>query len=216
MRGITSVVLATTNKTKIKELSPVFRDLGVHVFTLYDFPRVIDRIDEIGRTFKDNAFTKARVAANYTNHVAIGDDSGLEVEALGGEPGIYTSRYAQMHLGCKYDPERKIQQNRELLLKNMEAYQDPAQRKCRYVCAMAAVHPCRYEIVVQKTWEGELLKEELGESKLSFDPLFWDSVLKKSAAQMTAEEKNSVSHRGQALRELIVKLTEVIETQNYY
>jgi XTP/dITP diphosphohydrolase len=128
------------------------------------------------------------------------DDSGIVVDALNGEPGIYSSRYGGDK--CKNDRERL-----EYLLKNMEGKDN---RTARFVSSIVCVFPNGDEISAESAWEGELLREPVGEGGFGYDPIFYSPEFKKSSGELTAEEKNSVSHRGKALRKFEEKLREYL------
>lgn len=197
------VVLATTNAGKIRELAGPLSELGVKVLGLKDFP-FIGKIIEDGETFAENALIKAAAVADATGLISIADDSGLEVEALGGRPGLYSARYSKdwpMLPG-----ETRDACNIRKLLKELE--NTPYERRqARFVCCMAAVKAGHYEpedtLVVQGTWDGRILNECHGLNGFGYDPIFCDLVLGVTAAQLTQEEKEARSHRGSAVRSLI-------------
>ncbi len=206
------VVLATRNKGKIRELAEPLAEMGVEVLGLDRFPG-IGEIPENGSTFAENALVKAGTVADYTGLISVADDSGLEVDALGGRPGIYSARYSDDWFS---NPgETKDQRNiRKLLyeLKNVP-YE---RRQARFVCCMAAVKPGHYEpedtLVVQGTWEGRILNEAIGENGFGYDPVFCDIIMGVTAAQMSAEDKMARSHRGNALRSLVACWQDWIST----
>ncbi|MBQ8408162.1 MAG: XTP/dITP diphosphatase [Clostridia bacterium] len=186
------IVLASRNKKKISELQTLLSQCigGVEILSLDDVG-IYGEIEENGVTFEENALIKARVAAT-SGYIGVGDDSGLEVDALGGAPGVYSARYAGDH----GDDEA----NNDLLLKNLE---DKADRSARFVCCIACVFPEGYgyePIVVRGNVEGEILKERQGEGGFGYDPLFYFPQFGKTLAEVTPEEKNSVSHRGNAIK----------------
>ena len=155
---------------------------------------ILGEIEENGETFEENALTKARVAAS-SGYVGIADDSGLTVDALGGEPGVYSARYAGEH--------GNDAANNALLLKNMEGMRD---RTAAFVCALALAFPDgSAPIRAHGAVEGEILFNPRGENGFGYDPLFWYDPMGKTLAEMTAEEKNAISHRGAAVRQLAVR-----------
>ena len=192
------IVLASRNKHKISELQSLMSEYlsDIEILSLDDVG-IHGEIEEDGKTFLENALIKARVAAS-TGYIGLGDDSGLQVMALGGAPGVYSARYAGEH----GDDEA----NNDLLLKNLE---DKTDRSARFVCCIACVFPEKYgyePIVVRGYVEGEILKERHGEGGFGYDPLFYFPQFNKTLAEVTPEEKNKVSHRGNAIAAFAEKL----------
>ena len=195
------IVLASRNKKKKVELQALLSQYidGIEILSL-DEVGIYGEIEEDGVTFEENALIKARTAAE-SGYVGVGDDSGLEVDALGGAPGVYSARYAGEH----GDDEA----NNTLLLKNLE---DKSDRNGRFVCSIACVFPEKYgyePIVVRGTVEGEIIKERQGNGGFGYDPLFFVSSLNKTFAEATPEEKNNISHRGNAIKAFAEKLKEL-------
>ena len=185
------IVLASRNKKKKAELQTLLSQHieGIEILSLDDVG-IYGEIEEDGTTFEENALIKARVAAG-SGYIGVGDDSGLEVDALNGAPGVYSARYAGGH----GDDEA----NNDLLLKNLE---DKTDRSARFVCCIACVFPERYgyePIVVRGHVAGEILKERHGDGGFGYDPLFYFPEFNKTLAEVTPEEKNKVSHRGNAI-----------------
>ncbi len=192
------IVLASRNKKKKTELQALLSQYieGIEILSLDDVG-IYEDIEENGETFEDNALIKARVAAS-SGYIGVGDDSGLEVDSLGGAPGVYSARYAGGH----GDDEA----NNELLLKNLE---DKRDRRAHFVSCIACVFPEEYCIepfTVRGYIEGEILRENHGEGGFGYDPLFYYEPFGKTLAQVTAEEKNSVSHRANAIKAFAEKL----------
>ena len=184
------IVLASRNKKKIAELETLLCQYidGIEILSLDDVG-IYGEIEEDGETFAQNALIKARAAAE-SGYIGVGDDSGLVVYSLGGEPGIYSARYAGEH----GDDEA----NNELLLKNLEDKED---RRGAFVCTIACVFPDGDDpIIAEGRAEGEILRERAGEGGFGYDPLFYFPELDKTFAELTTEEKNKVSHRGNAIR----------------
>jgi len=184
------IVLASRNKKKIKELETLLSEYieGIEILSLDDVG-IYGEIEEDGESFAENALIKASAAAR-SGYIGIGDDSGLEVDALGGAPGIYSARYAGEH--------GNDAANNALLLKNLEGVEN---RRARFVCALACVFPDGSEpISVFGTAEGEMISEYRGEGGFGYDPLFYFPPLDKTFAELTAEEKNKISHRSCAIR----------------
>ena len=189
------IVLASRNKHKIAELRALLSKYieGIEILSLDDIG-FYDEIVEDGTTFEENALIKARAAAT-SGYIGMGDDSGLTVRALGGAPGIYSARYA----GGKGDAE-----NNALLLENMKDLDD---RYGEFVCVIACVLPNGEEFTVRGVTGGEILSEYHGAGGFGYDPLFYLPEYGKTYAEMSAEEKNSVSHRGRAIALLAKELT---------
>jgi len=185
------VVLATHNAHKVEELRRILGDrLGEHELVGYDGPEPV----EDGDTFAANALIKARAAAEHTGLPAIADDSGIAVDALGGAPGIHSARYA----GTRDDGD-----NLRLLLTNLAGETD---RRASFVCAAAYVLPGEggtVEHVEESRWPGEVLDAAAGAGGFGYDPIFRPEGETRSAAELTADEKNAVSHRAQAFGALI-------------
>lgn len=184
------VVVATHNQHKVAELMRILTPLlpGLEL-TAYDGPDV----DETGETFAENSLIKARAAAAHTGLPALADDSGIAVDALGGAPGIRSARYA----GTRDDGD-----NNALLLKNLEG---EANRAAQFVCAAAFVDGDS-EIVELGVWPGSVLEEERGEHGFGYDPLFMPEGENRSSAELTAAEKDALSHRRRAFEQLAVKI----------
>ncbi len=185
------IVLASNNKNKIKELRALLSEFvpNIEIFSLEDVG-IFDEIVEDGDRFEANALIKARVAAT-SGYIGIGDDSGLCVNALDGAPGIFSARYAGEH--------GNDAANNALLLKNLSDKED---RSAYFVCALACVFPDGRELCIFGKADGEILSAPRGEGGFGYDPLFYYAPLGKTFSEMGAEEKNAISHRGEAVREL--------------
>ena len=190
------LLVATKNKGKIREFTQMLKN-DFAIVTLDEFP-YMEEPEENGTTFMENARLKASYYSKKTQVYCIADDSGLEVDALGGAPGVMSARYAGEH---GLDKE-----NNKLLLKNMEK---ETNRKCRFFCALA-LSDSTGKIVLDATGtcEGELLYEEKGEGGFGYDPLFFSLDLKKALAEASSDEKNAVSHRSHALKKLTAQIGE--------
>lgn len=189
------IVLATRNAGKIRELQSLLDGYGLDVLGLGDFPD-IEEIEETGVTFAENARLKARTVAQATGLVALADDSGLEVDALSGAPGVYSARYC----GENATDER----NNAKLLSVMKDVPEPL-RGCRFVSVVAAIAPNGQELLAEGRWEGRLLLAARGSGGFGYDPLFLDPGLGQSAAELSPADKNARSHRGNALRTLLTR-----------
>lgn len=188
-------VLASNNPGKLVELRDILSSLGVEVISQKE-AGIATEPEENGASFEENALIKARAAAKASGLAAIADDSGLVVEALNGEPGIYSARYG----GCGSDEERT-----EFLLKNME---NTEHRAAKFVSCTAAVFPNDHEIVTRGECEGEITRAPRGHNGFGYDVVFYMDCFGKTLAEVSPEEKNSVSHRGKALREMKEKLSD--------
>lgn len=191
-------VLASNNKGKLKEMREILSQLGIEVLSQQEAGIAVEP-EETGTTFAENALIKARAAMEASGLAAIADDSGIVVEALGGAPGVYSARYGD----CSSDEERV-----QLLLKNME---NEEQRAAKFVSNIAVVFPDGAELVTAGECCGELTREPRGENGFGYDPIFYMDRFGRTLAEVSAEEKNAVSHRGRALRAMKEKLTEYFE-----
>ncbi len=189
------IVLASRNKHKIGELRALLSQWieGIEILSL-DEVGLFGEIEENGKTFEENAMIKAEAAAK-SGFCGMGDDSGLSVRALGGAPGIYSARYAGEH--------GDTAENNALLLRNMEGVSD---RYAEFVCTIACVLPNGERFTVCGVTSGEILSEYHGEGGFGYDPLFYLPEFGKTFAEMSADEKNAVSHRGKAIVLLAEKL----------
>lgn len=187
------VVLATHNAHKVAELTRILGPaLGDVELVAYDGPEPV----EDGETFEENALIKARAAHEHTGLPALADDSGVVVDALAGAPGIHSARYA----GTRSDAD-----NRRKLLDELAALPDEPDRAARFVCAAVYVDDAGIESETG-TWEGAILPDERGEGGFGYDPLFLATGGDRSAAELTADEKDAVSHRSIAFRALAARL----------
>jgi XTP/dITP diphosphohydrolase len=191
------LVLATANPGKQRELEALLAPLGVSLALQSQLG--IPSVAETGTTFEANALLKARHAARLSALPALADDSGLEVDALGGRPGVRSARYAGDGASDK--------DNNALLLRELRGV--PAERRtARYRCVLVLVRDAEdaTPLIAQGSWEGRIGSQPRGESGFGYDPLFVPEGLQLSAAQLAAEHKNSISHRGQALASLAALL----------
>lgn len=196
------IVLASNNQKKKKELHTLLSQYidNIEILSLSDVGIFGDIIED-GETFAENALIKARCAAQ-SGYIGIGDDSGLSVDTLSGAPGVYSARYA----GEPCDDEK----NNALLLENMKDKED---KTARFVCTIACVFPKSYgdiePIVVRGEVEGQITENRSGNGGFGYDPYFFYPPFNKTLADVTAEEKNSVSHRGKAIKLLAQRLAEL-------
>lgn len=186
------IIIATKNAGKAKEFEHIFKPYNVCVKSLLDF-EAIDDIVEDGETFEENALIKARAIAKQFNQMVLADDSGLEVDALNGRPGVYSARYA--------GEGRNDHENILKVLRELEGVSDK-DRSARFVCALAIVTPNQEEVVVRGTCEGQILTECVGTEGFGYDPIFYLPQLSKTMAQLPKSEKNVLSHRADAFVKL--------------
>ena len=193
------IVIASRNKNKIRELQALLSRFveGVTLLSLDDIGYAGD-IEEDGETFRENALIKARVAAS-TGKIGVGDDSGLCVNALDGAPGIFSARYAGEH--------GDDGANNEKLLRELS---DKSDRGAAFVCTIACVMPDGREFCVEGRAEGRILFEAKGENGFGYDPLFYYPPLDKTFAELSSEEKNTISHRAVAIEAFADKLKKMI------
>lgn len=189
------IIFATGNKGKIKEIQMILADLGVEVITMKEAGIELD-IEENGRTYEENALIKSRAvaahpAAKLGDCIVMADDSGLEIDYLNNEPGIYSARY----LG--EDTSYKIKNAN--LIERLNGVPDE-NRSARFVCAIAAVLPNGEEVTTRGIIEGRIGYEEKGSNGFGYDPIFYVPRFGRTTAELTEEEKNQVSHRGNALK----------------
>jgi Xanthosine triphosphate pyrophosphatase len=188
------IILATGNKGKVRELNAMLKGY-YKVISQSDMQ--VEEVPETGATFIENALIKARNASLQSKLPALADDSGLQVEALNGAPGIYSARYAGEGATDK--------DNIEKLILNMDQHSN---RKAHFCCAMVFVESANdmNPIIIEKQWEGELLREPIGINGFGYDPIFYLRDHECSSAQLEPEVKNEISHRGQALSDLLKQL----------
>lgn len=195
MSGIRQILFATGNEGKMREIRSILAETGVKIVSMKEAGVSID-IEENGTTFEENALIKARAvsaALSEADSVVLADDSGLVIDALGGEPGIYSARY--MGEDTSYDEKNAN------LIQRLEGVPDE-KRTARFVCAIAAVMSDGREFTVQAAIEGQIGYEQKGEGGFGYDPIFYVPEFGKTTAEMSAEEKNRVSHRGKALEQM--------------
>lgn len=193
------VVLASKNKHKLVEISKILEKLDIQLVLQSELGVDID-VEETGTTFEENSFQKAEAVMKATGMPALADDSGIAVDALGGEPGVYSARYG-------FDDSLDDWGRLLLLLKNTENVPD-GQRQAQFVCVITMVMPDGKVIQTRGEVHGELLRQPAGEGGFGYDPIFYYPPYGKTLAQVSAEEKNQVSHRARALRAFYDKLKE--------
>ena len=185
-----TVVLATRNQHKVQEIRALLADLPITFLSLADFPDLPDVVED-GATCEENAVKKARETAAGTGHWALADDTGLEVDALGGRPGVYAARYAGEHATYTDNCEKLLEELKDIPVE---------QRGARFLTVMALSDPEGQAEVVKGQLQGQITEQFYGSQGFGYDPVFYVSKAHKTLAEMTLAEKNELSHRGQALR----------------
>ncbi|MBI2844325.1 MAG: XTP/dITP diphosphatase [Armatimonadetes bacterium] len=180
------LVIATTNRGKAGEIGRMLSGLNFEITTLADYPPMPEP-EETAETFTENAVTKAQAAANHTGELALADDSGLVVDALGGAPGVYSSRFAED------DPKR--------IAKVLDLMKDvpDSRRTARFVAAVAVAEPGRIIDTVEGVCEGTIFREPRGTHGFGYDPIFLVNGINRTMAELPPEEKNRISHRARAI-----------------
>lgn len=197
---VNRIVFASGNAGKVREIGQLLEGLSINILPQSDFN--VPEIEETGRTFVENAILKARNAAHYTGLPAIADDSGIAVDVLQGRPGIVSARFA----GVGASDEDNL-----LKLIDMIKPFSEDQRTARFICSMVYL---RHEhdpipMIAQGVWEGQLVTDPKGKNGFGYDPIFYVSSHQCTSAELPPEIKNTLSHRGQALKQLLVKLNEI-------
>lgn len=191
---MSTIVLATGNKGKVKELADLFSANNISIVPQSEFD--VPEVPETGTTFVENAIIKARHAAKITGLPAIADDSGLEVDALQGAPGVISARYS--------GKDATDASNNTKLLAELTGI-PPEKRTARFHCVLVYMRHSNdpTPIICHGVWEGSILEQAQGEQGFGYDPLFWVEQHQKSSAQLPQEIKNQLSHRGKALKKLV-------------
>lgn len=188
------LVLATRNKGKLQELTELLRGLPVEVIGLDQYPTAPE-VAETGTTFAQNALIKARAIATHTGELTLADDSGLEVDLLGGEPGVYSARYGE--------PGWNDRERYEYLLRKLEGL-SAVKRTARFKCVTALVDPHQHrEEITEGKVEGQIALTPSGSGGFGYDPVFYLPEFRCTMAELSAEIKNRISHRGWALEKMI-------------
>lgn len=194
------IILATGNLNKVREISASLEGSSIEIMpqSMFNVPDA----DETGTTFVENAIIKARNCAAHTGEAAMADDSGIGVDALGGAPGVHSARYSGEHANDE--------KNTALLLRNMEDVPD-GKRTARYWCVMVYMRSASdpTPIICQASWEGIIIREKRGTNGFGYDPVFLIPELGKTAAEVSLEVKNSMSHRAKAIKMMTERLREM-------
>jgi len=196
------VIIATKNAGKAREFEHIFASRGIVVRTLLDFPE-IPEVEETGTTFEENAILKAEAVSQALNKMVIGDDSGLMVDALEGRPGIYSARYA--------GEPKNDQNNTDKVLSELQGVPEE-KRSARFYCALAVAIPGQETRTVSGSCEGRILEERRGTNGFGYDPVFYVPEKGVAMAELSADEKNSISHRANALKKLDVILDSILKS----
>ena len=194
------IVLATKNKDKVKEIKAVFAELPAEILSLADFENLPDAVED-GKTFEENATIKAKFFAEKLNLACLANDSGLEVDALGGLPGIFSARFSGYHADDST--------NNQKLLSELEKI-GVTESKADYKCALSFIDVDGTEIKTSGTVEGVIKKIPRGSGGFGYDPYFYIDDT-KTMAELTPAEKNSISHRGAAVRKMLSLLKERLQ-----
>jgi XTP/dITP diphosphohydrolase len=192
------IIIASNNKHKIDEIKNILKDFPYEVLSMSEAGINLD-VEENGKTFSENAYKKAAEIAGISGEITLADDSGLEVYALNGAPGVYSARFAGEHGNDKKNNIKLLE-----LLKDVPN----EKRGARFVCSMALITPSGENITAEGYVEGIIGYEEKGINGFGYDPLFYFPEYDKTFAQLTADEKNAISHRGRALLDLKEKLSQ--------
>lgn len=191
------LIVASTNQGKLKEIRAMLKDINIEVLSMKDVLNEEIDIEETGTTFKENALIKASTIAKIVNKPVLADDSGLEVDALDKQPGVYSARF--LGHDTSYDIKNQY---------IIDALKDK-DRTARFVCAMALVIPDQEPIIIEETMEGLINDKIEGENGFGYDPIFYFPPCKMTSAMMSMEEKNKHSHRAKALKKLYAILKEM-------
>jgi len=184
------LVVATRNKDKVREIKELLSDLKVRVLTYEDFPNFPSVVED-GKSLKENALKKARAIAKFTGKLTLADDSGLEVEALGAAPGVFSSRFAGENATYEDNNQKLLS-----LLKGVP----PEKRGAAFRCVIAIIDPEGREVVVEGVCRGRITEKPRGKGGFGYDPVFEPEGSERTFAQMSLEEKNRISHRAKALK----------------
>lgn len=192
------IIFATGNEGKMKEVRMILKDLNQEIKSLKEINLDVDIVED-GKTFEENAIIKAKTIMELTNEIVLADDSGLEVDYLDKAPGIYSARYLGEHTSYKI-------KNQSIIDKLKDA--DGMERSARFVCVIACAMPDGTILTTRATIEGMIGYEEKGDNGFGYDPIFFVPEYNCTTAELSPEQKNKISHRGKALKEMKLKLQE--------
>lgn len=195
-----TIIFATGNKDKMREIKEILADCDVEILSMKEAGIDVDIVED-GKTFEDNATIKAKAIAEHTDAIVLADDSGLEIDYLNKEPGVLSARY--MGEDTSYDIKNKA------LIDRLDGV-EKEDRTARFVCAIAAVLPNKEVLITRETMEGYIGWEQEGENGFGYDPILFLDEFGCSSASLTPEQKNSISHRGKALRAMKEQLAKYL------
>ncbi len=203
------IVLASGNTKKVKELTELFASFNYQIIPQTKLG--VKDVPETGTTFVENAIIKARHAAKTTGLPAIADDSGIEIDFLKGQPGIYSARFAQMNGVVNAVNNDWDQANNNLLVKKLKGVPQN-KRSGRYQCILVFMRHAEdpTPLICHGAWEGRILEQETGTNGFGYDPLFWCPEHQCASAELRPEQKAKISHRGKALKQLMAKLPDYL------
>ena len=196
------LILASNNQNKLREFKELVAGMDIELISQREAGCDFE-VEETGTSFEENAFLKAKAVTEHTGIAAIADDSGLMVDALNGEPGIYSARYGSGHDASDSD-------RYNYLLSRLKGVED---RRARFVCCICCTFPNGDLLSSRGECEGEILEAPKGNGGFGYDPVFHPLCVDKGMAELTDEEKNAISHRGKALREFVIKLDEYLRAE---
>ncbi len=197
---MTKIILASNNQNKVAEVKEILKDKNVEIVSLKEAGIDVD-VEENGTTFEENALIKARAVCKMTGSVTMADDSGLEVDYMDKQPGVYSARF--MGHDTSYDIKNKA------IIDKLEGVEGDA-RSARFVAAIAVVFPDGKEIVTRGTMEGLIAREPAGDNGFGYDPIVYLPEYGMTSAQLSPEEKNKISHRGKALKKMAEELKGIL------
>lgn len=197
---MTKIIFASNNQNKVAEVKEILKDKNVEIVSLKEAGIDVD-VEENGTTFEENALIKARAVCKMTGSVTMADDSGLEVDYLDKQPGVYSARF--MGHDTSYDIKNKA------IIDKLEGVEGDA-RSARFVAAIAVVFPDGKEIVTRGTMEGLIAREPAGDNGFGYDPIVYLPEYGMTSAQLSPEEKNKISHRGKALKKMAEELKGIL------
>ncbi|KGX88073.1 XTP/dITP diphosphatase [Pontibacillus marinus] len=185
------IVIASGNQGKIREFRQLFSKYGIETIAMNDLDETLPDVEETGETFEENARLKAETISDIIQVPVLADDSGLEVDALNKRPGVYSARFA----GEQKDDQANLQK----VLNELKGKED---REARFVCVLALARPGKETVYKRGTCEGQIGLEPQGENGFGYDPVFYPKGFNRTMAQLSSDEKNSISHRSNALKQL--------------
>ena len=203
------ILVATTNKGKLKEFKEILSQYGIEIFSLDDMEQKIS-VEEDRKTFLENAVKKAKIYGEFYNMPVIAEDAGLEVEALEGYPGVYSARFYSIEFGGK--EELKESKDMANISKLLRLLKNEKNRKARFVSVVVFYHPEGVGIWTEGYCYGSITDEPKGEKGFGYDPVFIPEGYNRTMAQLEPEEKNRISHRGKAVKKLIILLRKIYLT----